>query len=164
MSKFCTKEEHEAKYKELGEQFQEARNQEARTSHGTQKLHAFQPVSQSEWENKLYSKSLAKKKVKITHAKIKLLIEDMKGYAAFKYDDRWYWACILQTPPEISKVRVSFLQPPGPSPSFCYPTSPDILDVQASNVPTLVDPTTSTGRTYRVTERESERASRLLGE
>ena len=52
------------------------------------------------------------------------------------------------TDPEMQEVTLSFLHPRGPSRSFVYPHKADILTVHISDILTLVEPTTYTGRTY----------------
>ncbi len=75
---------------------------------------------------------------------------------------------ILSTPnPRIGhfpEVSVSFLHPCGPSPSFTYPRCTDILSIQSTDVLTLVDVSTSTGRTYTLSTKEMDEASRCLRE
>ena len=59
-------------------------------------------------------------------------------------------------------MKVSFLEPHGPSPSFKYPHIPDTLVVNKTEVLTKVDPKTQTGRVYNLTETESTKASKKL--
>ncbi len=155
---YCSKEEREEESKEL-----EMRFELAHTIQGTQKLHAFVPISQSTLEVKMFSKSADKKEVRVTAEEGDVPFEEIKGFVTVKYDNQWCLACILQTFPEVGEVKVSFLHPAGPSASFCYPRGrPDILDVPSEDVLTVADPTTTSGRTYRLTAIETQRASQAL--
>ncbi len=154
---FCAKEEWEEESKEL-----QVRSEKAKTLQGTQKLHAFVPISQSTLEVKLCPKSADKREVKLT-AEEDVPFENIKGFVTVRYDNRWYLGCVLQTFPEDAEVKVSFLHPAGPFHSFCYPAGrPDILVVPSENILTLADPMTSTGRTYRITENETQRVIQAL--
>ena len=59
-------------------------------------------------------------------------------------------------------VKVSFLHPNGPSRSFRYPYTPDILNIPLSDILTKVDPRTVTGRVYTLTPKESRDALEKL--
>ena len=59
-------------------------------------------------------------------------------------------------------MKLSFLHPAGPSPSFTYPTHPDILVVKNDQILTTVDPVTSTGRTYQLPTVQMEKATFVL--
>ena len=80
------------------------------------------------------------------------------------YDQKWYLACVLETYPDSMEVKLTFLEPNGPSPSFKYPQRPDILIVPEKNILSIVDPQTATGRTYNLSEKEIKKASELLNE
>ena len=64
--------------------------------------------------------------------------------------------------PDSEEIEVTFLGPKGPSPSFYYPSHPDILVLKYSHVLSLVDPITDSGRTYKLSKIEMENASNIL--
>ncbi len=153
---YCTQEEWEAETEALMERFDQAR-----TIQGTQKIHFFKPVSQIALETRIFSRSPDVKKVQVTLVEGELAVEDIRGFVAVVYGNQWWVACVLSTFPETSQVKVQFLEPAGPSKtrSYSYPSVPDILSVPAEDVLTLVDPMTTTGRTYRLTEKETQKAN-----
>lgn len=63
---------------------------------------------------------------------------------------------------DIDEVKISFLDPNGPSRSFKYPSMPDIMTVSCQDVLTKVYPTTAKGRVYKITSKESKEASETL--
>jgi hypothetical protein len=85
----------------------------------------------------------------------------MKGYCIAVYDTHWYLACILEVMIESSEVKLSFLHPHGPSASFVYPSQPDVLIVDASDVLMIANPVTITGRTYTLTKSETGKAKQF---
>eukprot|EP00731_Ephydatia_muelleri_P007129 Em0003g1377a len=91
-----------------------------------------------------------------------LVFDDIKGFVTVMYDNKWYLACVLQTFPSTVEVELSCLEPAGPSSSFVYPRKADILIIPATNVLTIVDPATTTGRTYTLSEAECSIASQKL--
>ena len=71
---------------------------------------------------------------------------------------------MLDTNRETEEATVSFLHPHGPAPSFVYPRNPDVLSIHITSVLTKVNPTTATGRTYRVDAEEQAAAATKLAE
>ena len=61
---------------------------------------------------------------------------------------------------ETEEVEVNFLHPHGPSRSFSYPSPTDLLCISCQDILTTVNPTTVTGRTYTLSPREMEDATR----
>jgi hypothetical protein len=51
-----------------------------------------------------------------------------------------------------NKMRIIFLHPHGPSPSFIYLFCPDILNIPHAAVLMGVDPRTATGHTYTLAD------------
>ena len=49
---------------------------------------------------------------------------------------------------ESRLVEVNFLHPQLPAKSYIYPRRQDILDVDPTDILTLVSPTTATGRSF----------------
>lgn len=153
---YSTKEEYDTETLQL-----QARLGNARTIPGTLRLHTFIPKGRGQLEVKAYSNSTEAGVISmLPGVKEDLAFDDLKGFVTVMYNNRWYLACILQTFPLTLEVKLSCLEPAGPSPSFVYPQSPDILTTLATNILTIVDPVTSkSGRTYTISEAESSKAS-----
>ena len=82
------------------------------------------------------------------------------GFVICKYWYTWWLDCILGV--EGDKVKINFLKPHGPSPSFKYLQFPDILVMHKSEVLTKVDATTSAGRVNQLTEFETQTAKKAI--
>lgn len=130
---------------------------------GTLKLHSFVPTSLSELKVKFVSNSTDDKTVRI-RKQTNFIFEEIKGFVTAMYDQKWYLACVLETYSDLMEVKLTFLEPNGPSPSFKYPRRPDILIVPEKDILSIVDPQTATGRTYNLSDKEIKKASELLNE
>ena len=98
----------------------------------------------------------------VVHAGMFLALEEIHGFVTCLYDSTWWLGCVLNVNSSSDEIQVSFLHPPGPSPSFVYPSNSDILWVSRQSILTKVDPSTVTGRTYKITESGSKLASQTL--
>ena len=141
--------------------FLEKRFKQARTIPGTRRLHSFTPVSKTIISTKEYSSSTSLKEERVTICDDELTLEEITGFITCIYDDQWWVACVLQTE-ATDEIKVSFLHPNGPSCSFKYPHTPDILNIPLTDILTKVDPRTLTGRVYTLTPKESRDASEKL--
>ena len=74
------------------------------------------------------------------------------------YDGEWWLACVLEVDAENGEVKVTFLHPHGPSRSFKYPFVLNILVIPTTDLLTKVNPRTTTGRVYTLTQRENKAA------
>ena len=81
-----------------------------------------------------------------------------------KYEQGWWLACVLKTIPDTEEVKVTFLHPKGPSPSFKYPSTPDILTIPFTHVLTIADPITETGRSYKLEGKAMKETTSILNE
>ena len=63
---------------------------------------------------------------------------------------------------EARLVEVNFLHPQLPAKSYLYPRHQDIMEIDPSDILTLVSPSTATGRTYSLTSQEIMAATRAL--
>ena len=84
------------------------------------------------------------------------------GYVVVQYG--WYgWlGCTMAVDAEAGSVTVKFLHPHLPSSSFSFPEPPDMLEVDSSDIVSLVNPVTATGRTYTLTKREMAEAAKII--
>lgn len=122
---------------------------------GTQKLHSFIPLDKHRLLVKAYSFSKnSSEEVTAVQESDDIAFEDVVGFITCKYDQHWWLGCVLNSNEETQEMQVSFLHPHGPSPSFSYPSPPDILWIHQSQVMTKVDPVTPTGRVYTLTVEE----------
>lgn len=131
------------------------RLQKSRTIVGTQKLHSFIPLTKSKICTKVYSASPFSKVELVTKLEDELSIGDIKGFVTAIYDNKWWIACVIDSDEENAQVKLSFLHPSGPSPSYSFPTKPDVLLVPIHDILTVVNPTTATGRVYNISEKET---------
>lgn len=157
---YTTQEDHETE-----NTFLEQRMVNAKTIKGTQQLHSFIPVGSTTKLNvKEYSFSTATKEeiVSLEEKNEQLELSEIVGFVTCNYSNQWWLGCVLGIENEF--VNISFLEPHGPSPSFKYPQFPDILGVSRSDVLTKVDPITQTGRVYKLTTHEMEKASKILAQ
>ena len=84
------------------------------------------------------------------------------GYIAVEYDGKWWIAYVNEIFPQSNEVSVNFLHPHGPSPSYFYPRRPDSLVVDVDDILVQLSPTTVTGRTYHLSEDDTEWATIAL--
>ena len=154
---YSSLEEHKSE-----EAFLEERFKQSRTIPGTRKLHSFVPLSKSMVDTKMFSSSSNSKRQRVTVSEDELTPEEITGFITCVYDKQWWVACVLQMDVDCEEVTVSFLHPHGPSTTFKYPKQPDILDIPFSDVLTKVDPRTSSGRLYTITQKESRAATEKL--
>ena len=131
----------------------------SRTISGTQKLHSFSPLSSDIVRTKAFSFSESSKTEKVSIGRNQLSSEEMIGYVTCVYEEQWWLGYVLKTHPECEEVTINFLHPHGPSRSFKFPSRPDVLTISYSDVLTRVNPSTATGRMYKLTQRESRAAS-----
>ena len=78
------------------------------------------------------------------------------------YESAWWVGYVLKTDPGLQEVTVTFLHPRGPSKSFSYPDSADVLTVHISDLLISINPKTYTGRTYILTDKELDTATKAL--
>lgn len=76
----------------------------------------------------------------------------------------WWLAYILDKNKDQDEVKVTFLHPKGPAPSFSYPKRPDILWIPFTDVLCIVNPTTPTGRFYVLSEDDILRSNEMLSQ
>lgn len=138
------------------DRFLENRLSKSLTVQGTQKLHAFIPVplSNSKVKVKIFSESNESTTKNVTAVQDRLKITDVSGYITVIYENNWWLAYVLAKEKSKDEVKVSFLYPAGPSTSFSYPRSQDILWLPVTYVLCKVNPVTPTGRVYNLSEKE----------
>lgn len=88
----------------------------------------------------------------------------IKGYVVAVYDGNWWLACAEECMPSTGEVKLNFLHPHGPSPSFTFPFRPDRLVMDHQDVLLVVEPVTATGRTYTLSTKDTAAASNALVE
>jgi hypothetical protein len=111
---------------------------------------------------KVYSFSTEVREEFVTALKDGLIIEDIHGFVTCEYDNHWWAACVISTDENKDEVNLSFLHPHGPSPTFSYPRTPDLLSVTFHHILTKIDPMTTTGRVYSLTKNETAEADLKL--
>ena len=78
------------------------------------------------------------------------------------YEKEWWAACVLQLDEDESAVKVSFLHPQGPSHSFRFPATPDILTVPIESILIKIDPKCTRRGTYTLSRKESRSTGEKL--
>ena len=91
-----------------------------------------------------------------------LPFKDIRGYVTVAYDASCWLGYVLNVDASLRAITVTFLHPCIPSASFLYPVRQDVVDVDPSDVLTLVNPVTATGRTYTLTRKDMQEASLAL--
>lgn len=112
----------------------EQRFGQSRTIPGTRKFHSFVPLSRYKVSTRVYSSSTISKVERVTVEEGDLVLEEIKGFVTCAYDDDWWLACVLRLNEDSEEVSVSFLHPQGPSRSFKYPPTPDVLNIPVGDV------------------------------
>ena len=154
---YSTTEDYKREQTHLEERFQKAR-----TIPGTRKLHSFVPISKDRVRTRVFSSSIISKEERVTLWESELPVKQITGFLTCCYDGQWWVACVLQLDADNNDVRVTLLHPHGPSPSFKYPCTQDIVSVPISQILIKVDPRTTTGRVYTLTQKESRAATEKL--
>jgi hypothetical protein len=89
-------------------------------------------------------------------------LKDITGFVRCMYGDFWWLGYVLSISEETNHMKVSFLHPHGPSASYIYPTTPDILWLPQSAILAKVNPSTATGCAYTLTSEETEKAAERI--
>ncbi|KAJ8886240.1 hypothetical protein PR048_012449 [Dryococelus australis] len=113
---------------------------------GTQKLHTFIPTTKQKVIVNPYSFSETLCEETTTIQEGDNEFSGMMGFVTCKYDEKWWLGCILDSYENKQEVKVNFLHLNGPSPSYKYAGLSDVLCVHKSDILTIVDPFTATGR------------------
>ena len=140
--------------------FLEEHFQQSRIIPGTRKLHCLIPLSRNKLSTKVYSSSAISKIERVTVQEGDLVLEEIKGFVTCAYNGYWWLACVLQVKEDSDIVSFSLLHPHGPSRSFRYPPTQDILSISVGDVLTSVDPRAGKGNTYSSTQRASRTATK----
>ena len=109
--------------------------------------------------HKVYSSSAISEIERVTVQEGDLVLEEIKGFVTCAYNGYWWLACVLQVKEDSDIVSISLLHPHGPSQSFRYPPTQDILSISVGDVLTSVDPRAGKGNTYSLTQKASRTAT-----
>ena len=137
----------------------------AKTIAGTQRLHGFKPLSKSilrAWEFSASSSAREVSVFKDTVREAKVEFRAIAGYIAVEYDGKWWIAYVNEIFPQSNEVSVNFLYPHGPSRSYFYSRRPDSLVVDVDDILVQLSPTTVTGRTYHLSEDDTDKETIAL--
>ena len=63
---------------------------------------------------------------------------------------------------ENNEIKVTLLYPHGPSHSYKYPETLNVLVVPSSHILTKANPITTTGRTYTLSKKEKQLATKKM--
>ena len=156
---FATAGEHEHEARLLDD-----RMKSSKTVPGTHQLHSVIPISANTVGVRSFSNSTCSRTEKVAVAEVvnTLLLGDIRGYVTVAYNASCWLGYVLNVDASLRTITVTFLHPCIPSTSFVYPVRQDVMDVDPSDVLTLVNPVTATGRTYTVTRKNMQEASLAL--
>lgn len=144
-------EEHIEEEKALKERFSQCQ-----TIVGTRKKHCYIPQSKSQVKTKTFSNSSESVIDKVVPSEDDVPLENINGFVACVYDSKWYLGCVLDVFEESNEVKISFLQPHGPSKSFTFPSRGDIKLVPTYAVLAKIDVSTAPGRTYSLKKKDEK--------
>ncbi|KAL5508956.1 hypothetical protein EMCRGX_G004228, partial [Ephydatia muelleri] len=156
---FATLNEHEEEARLLSERYKHSR-----TVPGTRSQHCVVPYTQSSVEVRQFSASPIKRIEVVSTACIveTLPLSSIKGYVTVMYDGHCWLGMVTKVDKEARLAEVNFLHPQLPAKSYLYPRHQDIMEIDPSDILTLVSPSTATGRTYSLTSQEIMAATRAL--
>ena len=154
---YCSSEDYNSE-----EQLLEERFQQSRTIPGARKLHSFVPLTKATISTKVYSLSAASKVERVSVLESELAFDDISSFVVCVYEKEWWVACVLQLDEDKSAVKVNFLHPQGPSRSFRFPSTPDILTVPIESILIKIDPKCTRRGTYTLSRKESRSAGEKL--
>ena len=152
--------DHEEEAKILVERFKYSR-----TVPGTRSYHSFVPISISSVDVMPYSLGMMKRTERVTSANVTeeaLPLSTLKGYVTVAYEDSCWLGYVMKVDVNARLVEVNFLHPKLPAQSYVHPSHQDILEVDPTDILTLVNPSTATGRTYSLTANEIAKAIKAL--
>ena len=93
---------------------------------------------------KRFSLSTTSKDVKVMKECGELEMEEVSGYVICIHNNQWWLGCVLKKDLENVQVKLSLLHPSGPSQSFRYRRTPEIVTVPLFRVVLLVEPSSPT--------------------
>ena len=152
--------DHEQEAKILAERFKYCR-----TVPGTRSFHSFIPISISSVDVMPFSLGTKKRTERVTSANITeeaLPLSALKRYVTVAYEGSCWLGYVVKVDINARLVEVNFLHPKLPAQSYVYPRHQDILEVDPTDILTLVNPSTATGRRYFLTEKEIATAIKAL--
>lgn len=136
----------------------------AETVSGTHNFHAYLPLAttRNHLTVKRYSNAVSSTTVRLANLRELIPRNEISGYIICEYDQQWWLAFVLERIDERHEVKVRFLHPAGPSPSFTFPKINDDLVIAHGHVIMAVNPTTPTGRTYQLSAAVAAEATAKL--
>ncbi|GBM15531.1 hypothetical protein AVEN_8916-1 [Araneus ventricosus] len=87
-----------------------------------------------------------------------LSFRDMNGYVISMCNEKWWLSYVLGK----NEVKVTFLHPSGPSPSFSYPLTPDVLWIPSFDIIYKLIPITPNGRVYILPVEEKKKIAEIM--
>ena len=158
---FASSADHEEEERLLTERYKYCR-----TVPGTRSLHCIIPITNTSVEVRQFSLSPVKRIERVCTAAAAHVethpLSSIKGYVTVAYDGCCWLGCVVKVDMEARVVEVNFLHPQLPSNSYGYPQRQDVMEVEPSDILTLVSPSTATGRRYYLTANEVAAATSAL--
>ena len=142
-------------HKSLVEQFSRGN-----TVPGTHSSHHFIPLSSSKIAHKLSSEDESRAGTHDFNLPTTFQLCDIRPmtYVTCLYDSFWWVGLVTQVDVEQGDVRVQFMFPHVPCKTFNWPETEDSCYVPIKKILYQISsPTTTTGRTYRITDEEYDK-------
>ena len=145
----------------------EMRYKNGGTVPGTRSSHHFVPLSSSQICHKLTSED---KSFVCTHDFNVPTIYDIENinassYVTCIYNSFWWVGMVTSVDIEAGDVNIDFMHPHGPRKTFNWPQHSDTCYVQVKNIIHKISaPTTSTGRTYKITDEDYQKTVSVFGQ
>ena len=110
---------------------------------------------------KPYSKRTTKRIEMVTFAyadQEALQLSTLKGYVTVAYEENCWLGQVMKVDMNTKLVEFNFLHPKLPAKSYFYPLHQDILEVDPTDILTIMNPTTAAGHRYSLTSKETSMA------
>ena len=139
---------------ETAESYLNDRFEQAITIKGTLKFHSFVPIrgSKSHINVQKFSSSPDTTRAKISDVRDQIPLDQNHDYCTIEHENKWFVAHVMSK--NSLGVEVELLTPNGPSTSVSFPRKQKIMFIRQNMILSIVNPSTTTGRTYRLSGQE----------
>ena len=122
--------------------------------------HHFIPLSSSKIAQKLSSENESLARTYDLNLLTTFQLFDIRPmtYVTCHYNSFWWVGLVTQVDVEQDGIKVQFMFPHGPHKTFNWPEIEDSWYVQIKNILCQISSTTTTGRTYKITDEEYDKA------
>ena len=125
---------------------------------GTRSYHEFIPISKNSIsmkycsEDKEVATTFSFSGENPTNTELWKSVKSLDFVSCY-YEEHWWIGLVLEKDEEQEDLRIKFMHPHGPSPSFVWPSTEDLCWVLYNHILCKIDsPITTTGRSYTISE------------